>query len=166
MPMALPQTSWVVCLPIQYSSWEICKVLSSFPTLSTFLLLIGAPGKRLPSSVITGLQRLIIPGWCVTWSKMQWGGHKTSWNPFHSSQNIPKDYFLPLHPLPLLRFPGLCNPRQSSMTGKRSHLTQWSSYFNCKSWGFLSGKQTNPCEDPSTAKKSNCVKGSTVTASF
>lgn len=46
MPMALATTSLVVCLTIQYSSWEIYKVLSSFPILSTILLFIGAPSKQ------------------------------------------------------------------------------------------------------------------------
>lgn len=158
--MALPQPFQVVCLPIQYSSWEIYKVLSSFPTLFIFLLLTGVPSKQLQSFVFTGMQRLIIPGWCVIWSKMQLGaGQQSIIKSFSFKSKFLQRFFsfsssaIPTpDPLPSLQFPGLCNPRQCSTIVIHSHLTQWSSYLNSKSWVFLFGKQTNPLEDPSIVK--------------
>lgn len=104
------------------SAGKFIKCFFSFSALSTFLLLISAPSEWSPSSVITGLQMLIILGWCNTVQDAVGRQQNIMQSFSFKSKDIQRFFFFFFFPSP--------SSLQCSVIGIHSHFTQQSSYLN------------------------------------
>lgn len=150
---------WFACWS-KVSGGKFMKCFFSFSALSTFLFLISAPTECSPSSVITGLQMLIIPGWC----NMVQGELRRQQNVVQSfsfkSKDIWRLFFLPYSSYQACIIPDNAAQQVYIHISPNEVLILT---IVCESCVCLANKKT---QVTLIAKQSNCFKVPTVTENF